>query len=313
MVVGVVVLIAVLVLGVAAFAFLTYRQVGRVDVQLHGAPADATTYLLVGTDTREGLSPAEQRGLGSPDEVPGERADLIMVLQIPDHGRPRVASFPRDLEVIDDQGHLTRLGLVYERGPQHLVDTLCQRFGIGVNRLVVTRFSGFENLVNTIGGIDLDLAHPFRDAVSGSNLPQGRVHLDGAAALAYVRARHAELDTIYGWLPEPDSALRRGSRAREVLRAIAAELPKPTDPVRYARAAWAAAEAVSVDGGQHVNQLRELPGALQDIDGAREITIPVHLTDGPVPLASLGTGAPAALRRLAGPPGAGGCAAHGPN
>ncbi len=269
------------------FAVLTYRQVGRLDVHLHGAPAGATTYLLVGTDTRADSAPPTNEASVPRARCPANGLTSSWSCRCPTTDDRRVASIPRDLGVVDDEGSPTRLALTYEHGPQHLVDTLCRSLGIGVDRLVVTRFAGFADLVDTIGGIDLVLAAPFRDTVSGSNLPQGRVHLDGAAALAYVRARHAEILTGYGWLHEPDSALRRGDRAREVLRAIVSEVPSATDPLGTPEPPGPAQERSRWTTGNTWESSANFPVPCREMDRAREITIPVRLIDGPVPLASL--------------------------
>ena len=81
--------------GVPAYA---WTQIARVDAAPSGQrPADqpGKTFLLVGSDSRAGLSKAEQRRLGT-GSTGGQRTDTIMLVYVPPGGKSALISVPRD-------------------------------------------------------------------------------------------------------------------------------------------------------------------------------------------------------------------------
>jgi LCP family protein required for cell wall assembly len=144
------------------------------------------------------------------------RADAIVVLGVNFGDRnAQLLSIPRDLWVpLPDLPQVpeARLNAAYHYGefyqvpgggPAELSATLATTFGLRIDRFVVVSFSAFEQAVDTIGGIDVNIPralrdekYPLRDG-SGTiviDFPAGRVHLDGATALIYARIRHDSSD-----------------------------------------------------------------------------------------------------------------------
>ena len=142
------------------------------------------------------------------------------------------------------------------------------------------------------------MATPQRDTVLGFDYGAGAHHLDGASALTYVRVRHLEELQDGTWRPDPESALGRGGRARSVLGQIGADAPSLSDPLGFARFAWAASGAVTVDEGSGLGDLRGLEDALRSIGDADELELPVTFRDGAVPVAKLLADAVPVLERL---------------
>lgn len=300
--------IVVVLVVPATFALLAWNRIDRVDVDLAGSPAGGTTYLLVGSDSRAGVtSDADRASFGDATSVPGERADLVLLVRVPDDGgRPRVLAVPRDLLVFVTAQGIGRLGPTLNDGPQALTDSLCRTLGIGVDHYASIRFQSFAHLVDLVGGVDVSMATPQRDTALGFDYGAGEHHLGGSDALTYVRVRHLEELRGGTWHADPESALGRGDRARTVLGQIGADAPRPSDPLGFARFAWAVSGAVTVDDGSGVGDLRGLEDALRSIGHARELELPVTFRDGKVPVAKLLPRAVSVLDRLQPP------ASHGP-
>jgi LCP family protein required for cell wall assembly len=243
------------------------------------------------------LSNEQTRAFGKP---PGARADIIMVVRTFDDGRPpAVMSIPRDLLVPGIvPGTEDRLALRWLRGPQHLVDTLCSALGLGVDHLVAVDMAGFVELVDALGGIDLQFDERVRDTVIAFEAPAGREHLDGERALQLVRARHLERPTpFYVWEPLPNS---RAENAERVLTTVMSKAKPGLNPWRNHRIAWSGSDALSVDDGTGVRDLWHLASALRRFDPASS---PVEFAatlrdDARKPMARIAPGASAALDRV---------------
>jgi LCP family protein required for cell wall assembly len=171
--------------------------------------------LLLGSDTRAGLTPEEQAAFGSPQTVGGERSDTIILLHIdPRRERAVVVHFPRDLRVeIPDHG-TDKINAAYEYGgPRLVVRTVRQYTGLPIHNYMEIDLAGFQELVDTLGGVRLCVDRPLHDELAGLDIDRSGCHtLDGAEALAFVRARNIEGDTI------PDFS--RIARQQQFIRAM---------------------------------------------------------------------------------------------
>ena len=76
-----------------------------------------------------------------------------------------------------------------EAGRKAAVDTVEQLTGVHIDHFAEVNLDGFYELANVLGGVEVCLKHPVKDANSGANFPAGYQHLDGAQALAFVRQR----------------------------------------------------------------------------------------------------------------------------
>lgn len=195
--------------------------------------------LVVGNDSREGLTPEELEALGT-EQVAGNRPDTVLLLALRG-GRAAMLSFPRDLLVTHCDGQRGRLNASYATGgPSCLVQTVTETSGIPVTHYVEVNFLGFIDLVDALGGVELFLDEPITDQAAGVDLPAGCVELDGREAIGFVRARHGSSD------------LDRVARQQRFLGEIADELMAPTtllNPVRLFRVAGASGRAVTADEG----------------------------------------------------------------
>ncbi|MFC4603529.1 LCP family protein [Rhodococcus kronopolitis] len=211
------------------------------DVIDPGGQYGDETYLIVGTDTRAGVN--SNLGAGSVADAEGARSDTVILVNIPaDRSRVVAVSFPRDLAIVrpscqawdNDKGQYTneinpgadndKLNSAYALGgPKCLVKVIQKLSGMKIGHFIGMDFSGFETIVNQIGGVEVCTTTPLIDDELGAVLPNaGRQTVDGATALNYVRARkvEAEGNGDYGRIKRQQiflSSLLRSSLSNKVL------------------------------------------------------------------------------------------------
>jgi len=202
-------LVGVLVAG-SLVLYAKYRSfwdsIRRVDVAgLLGAQppkyTNAENILLLGSDTR-----ANQHGVGGSAAVnPGQRSDTLMLLHIsPDHHKVTVVSIPREVMVPilacppsdgtsgqpaqPGELELINAALAYG-GPACTWKTFEAVTQIHVDHFIQLDFTGFEKIIDDIGGVKICLPFAINDPQSGLNLPKGLHHVFGREALAFWRIR----------------------------------------------------------------------------------------------------------------------------
>lgn len=179
-----------------------------------------TNILLIGNDSREN----------------GEdgRSDAMILLSISNKTKKiYMTSLLRDMYVEIPGYKDNRLNAAYSYGgAELLMETIEQNFDIHISRYVLVNFEAFANLVDAVGGVDLELTGKEVEYVNGylveynillgrpegtdyfDDLSGGMVHLNGAQALAYCRNRY--IGTDFG----------RTERQRKVLTEVIHKLPK---------------------------------------------------------------------------------------
>jgi LCP family protein required for cell wall assembly len=128
----------------------------------------------------------------APDSSFTGRSDTIILMQV-DPLKPdvRMLSIPRDLWVPIQGVGENRINTAHffaeasqkGSGPQAAIQTVEANFGVSIPYYARVRFEGFKDVVDAMGGIDINLTKPM------GGLPVGRHHLDGAQALAFARDR----------------------------------------------------------------------------------------------------------------------------
>ncbi|WP_313968961.1 LCP family protein [uncultured Rothia sp.] len=144
--------------------------------------------LLLGSDTRTGADAAL---------VSGSRADTIMLMHIPADGKGvYIISIMRDTWV-DIPGYGTaKVNAALNYGGVSLqVATIENLVGVKIDHVAEIEFEGFKALVNSVGGVDVQV--PFNFDINAWSFKQGMQHMDGGAALAFVRARYQFADGDY--------------------------------------------------------------------------------------------------------------------
>jgi polyisoprenyl-teichoic acid--peptidoglycan teichoic acid transferase len=195
--------------------------------------SEATSVLLIGTDS---APTRERRGLRHSDS-------MMLVTTDPEHNRISYLSIPRDLRVqVPDHG-FDKINVAYQiGGPRLAVRTVRSYTGLPVNHIVIVDFARFEELIDALGGVTVDVPKPvlsnrfdcpFKTAAQCSNwegwrFKKGRHELDGHRALVYSRIRENRLDPA-------DNDLSRAERQQDVLQALTHEL---TSVGTLARLPW---------------------------------------------------------------------------
>ncbi|MGA4508346.1 LCP family protein [Propionibacteriaceae bacterium G1746] len=173
--------------------------------------------LLVGSDSRENLTPEQQAKYGT-GTTEGARTDTILMLFIPETGKPALISLPRD-SYVPIPGHgRNKLNAAYAfGGPKLLVQTVEQVTGVRVDEYLQVGMVGFAEMVDAVGGIEVCLDKPMKDKDSHADFPAGCQQFDGVDALAYVRMRKAD----------PTGDIGRMARQREVIGKVADKALSP--------------------------------------------------------------------------------------
>jgi LCP family protein required for cell wall assembly len=198
----------------------------------------ACNYLLMGSDSRAGLTPEEQQQFGNEGDVGGdERADTVMLVHAdPDKGKAVILSFPRDLWVqIPDVGwgklNSAFAGGLEGGGPTRMAETIANLTGLTIDHFLYVDFNGFQDVVDTIGGVEMCppsyLANAdgrIVDAYSSLDIAPGCQRMDGPTALAFVRSRHLPCDNI------PDFS--RIGRQQQFFRALITQMLRPSQILR---------------------------------------------------------------------------------
>jgi LCP family protein required for cell wall assembly len=181
----------------------------------------AENYLLVGSDSREGVdgSSVDAGVIGGVDDVGGRRSDTIMILRQERNGGAGLMSIPRDLWVdIAGTDRSNRINAAYNEGPERLAATVSQSLGIPIHHYVEVDFVGFKQIIDELGGIELCVGYAARDTRSGLSIQPGCQRLDGVQALAFARSRYYEQWDGERWVLDPRADLGRIERQQFFIR-----------------------------------------------------------------------------------------------
>jgi LCP family protein required for cell wall assembly len=272
-VLGVLLLVIIVwLVGVPAYA---WSQVDRVDAAPAGQrPGDqpGQTFLLVGSDSREGLSKAERKRLGTGSSG-GQRTDTIMIVYAPPGGRPALISIPRD-SYLPIPGHgSNKINSAYAfGGPELLTETVEQNTGLRIDGYLEIGFGGFVSIIDALGGIEMCLPRAIKDRDAHLDLPKGCQTLDGVNALGYVRMRKADARGDLG----------RVERQREMLAAIAKKGASPAsvlNPVRYWNLCNASTRAIKIGEDTSLLQVITLGLAMRRVSGGDGLTLTVPVSN----------------------------------
>ncbi|MEU3724204.1 LCP family protein [Streptomyces sp. NPDC031705] len=241
-----------------------------------------TNVLVVGVDSRAGLSAAEKRRL----HVGGKGCnctDVMMLVHLSEDGRrASVVSIPRDSYVQYPLPGPPRFGKIngaYAIGAGPLtVRTVEQVTGLHVDHYLETGFTGFEQTVDNLGGATVCTDKPLLDEGSGLDITAGVHHTDGNQTLRYVRARHVNRPGDLG-------RVRRQQRTvNELLARLSAE-GALADPLRAARTARTLLKTVRTGPATGLEDLVRIGWTLGRLRAERTefATVPIRVFDHRVP------------------------------
>lgn len=231
------------------------RSLNRIDAlaDYPGRPGDTpgTNWLLVGSDSRVGLTPDQEQSLATGGDVGNARTDTIILVHIPKSGATTMVSIPRD-SYVDIPGYgEDKINAAFAfGGPQLLVQTVELSTNLHIDHYAEIGFGGFAGVVDAIGGIKLCIEEPIDDPLAGINLPAGCQNLTGPEALGFVRSRATAL-----------ADLQRANNQRMFSSALAAKAASPAtllNPFRAVPLTTRTADALTVDNGDHLWNLAAL-------------------------------------------------------
>ncbi|MDX3521243.1 LCP family protein [Streptomyces scabiei] len=234
---------------------------------------EGTNYLIVGSDSREGLSADQKKELhtGSAD---GKRTDSMMILHTGSNG-PTLVSLPRDSNVtiptfvgsesgktFKGTGRQVKLNAAYaEDGPELLVRTVEANTGLHIDHYVEIGFAGFANIVDAVGGVEIDIPKGgLKDTKSGANFEAGKQTLNGEQSLAFVRTRYA--------LARSD--LDRTKNQQKFLAALASQTATPStilNPFKLYPTMSAGLDTLIVDKDMSLFDLADMFWAMKGVTG----------------------------------------------
>ena len=212
-------LAAATLIGYARYRFEQIPRYGDITLA-SAATGEPQNFLLVGSDSREDLDDdaADAGAFFDGTEPGGQRSDTVLVARVePDAERVKLLSIPRDLWLpIAGTGSEDRINTAYSDGRQTLIDTIQESLGIPINHYIEVDFSGFQRLVEAIGGVPMWFDTAMRDQHTGLVINgEGCVNLDGEQALALARSRSLEYVEDGGWHTDPTGDLGRITRQQQ--------------------------------------------------------------------------------------------------
>lgn len=260
--------------GMVAYVDSTLQRTPALaDYAGRPAQSQGTNWLLVGSDSREGLDESQREELSAGDAA-GRRTDTMMIVHIPSTGgQPALISLPRDSYVnIPGEGK-TKLNSAFSiGGPKLLAQTVEANTGLRMDHYAEIGLGGFSDLVSAVGGVDMCLDKPMNDPKAGVNLPPGCQELDGPQALGFVRARYS-LD---------GGDMERAANQRKLLGALVKKGTSPAtllNPFRMFPLSNAASKTFLVNEGDHVWHLFWLAMAMGDVTSGQGVTTAVPFGD----------------------------------
>jgi LCP family protein required for cell wall assembly len=203
---------------------------------------DAMNFLLLGSDSRD------------PDNKDGSRSDTIIVLHLDkNHSKAQMVSIPRDTWVFIPKSPNGKYGNTNAKinaafawgGVPLMVQTVEKFTGVRLDHVVMVDFSGFKEIVDALGGVEINVEQTFTSNYSLNpdhkrHFEKGLQTMDGGAALDYARERHAFKDGDFA----------RIRHQQQVIKAIlnkAASGGTLSNPARLNSFLHATADAVAVD------------------------------------------------------------------
>jgi LCP family protein required for cell wall assembly len=247
--------------------------------------SSAVNYLIVGSDTREGLSREEIKRLkvGGTDVAAGKRSDTMLLIHISKkRDKAAIISIPRDSYALipehnNSQGKLipaaySKINSAYNwGGAPLLIETLENMSDLRIDHYVEVNFVGFVRMVDALGGVEICTKKDIDDPKSHLTLPAGTHVLDGIDSLKFVRTR------VFDGLGDLGRMKRQQEFAGAMLRK-ATSAGVLLNPVKMVDFINSALDSVVTDEGLSQGDLLTLGKQLRNLSASnvRTLTIPLQ-------------------------------------
>ena len=274
-------LIVLIVLAMVGFWLYADHALHRVDAigdyPSRPAAGAGTNWLIVGSDSRQGLSStqANQLHTGTEQAVSGSRTDTIMLLHLPGNDtKPTMVSLLRDSYVAIPGHDKSKINAAFAiGGRQLLVRTVEANTGLRIDHYAEIGLGGFANVVGDVGGVRMCLDQEVHDDYAGINLPAGCQTLNGPNALGYVRSRHAFATSDYA----------RTEHQRQFIGALAGKIISPgvlLNPFRSIPTILDLPKAFTVDHGDGLWDLLTLARHVRHFSNVTSTAVPIGGSSG---------------------------------
>ncbi len=247
--------------------------------------SSAVNYLIVGSDTREGLSREEIKRLrvGGTDVAAGKRSDTMLLIHISKkRDKAAIISIPRDSYALipehnNSQGKVipaaySKINSAYNwGGAPLLIETLESMSDLRIDHYVELNFVGFVRMVDALGGVEICTKKDIDDPKSHLTLPAGTHVLDGVDSLKFVRTR------VFDGLGDLGRMKRQQEFAGAMLRK-ATSAGVLLNPVKMVDFINSALDSVVTDEGLSQGDLLTLGKQLRNLSASnvRTLTIPLQ-------------------------------------
>ncbi|MGW0336846.1 LCP family protein [Streptomyces sp. NPDC003011] len=249
------------------------REVDLAKVIDRPETGEGTNYLIVGSDSRAGMSAEEKKKLHT-GSAEGKRTDSVMILHV-GSGGDTLISLPRDSDVeiptftgsesgktYQGTGRHVKLNAAYaEDGPELLVRTVEYNTGLHIDHYVEIGFAGFANIVDAVGGVEIEIPKGgMKDTKSGADFEAGKQTLNGEQSLAFVRTRYALAN----------SDLDRTKNQQKFLAALANQVATPgtvLNPFKLYPTMGAGLDSLIVDKDMGLYDLASMFWAMKSVNG----------------------------------------------
>ena len=247
------------------------------------ADTAGTNWLLAGSDSREGLSKAEQKQLHTGKDGGNQRTDTLMLIHIDENGKPTLVSLPRDsyvkipahiaLDGSSVEDRKNKINTAYGKGGAPLlVETIELNTGLHIDHYMEVGFKGIRDITDAVGGVNMCIAEDVKDKNSGLNLKAGCQALEGKDALAYVRMRYAD----------PKGDLGRVERQQQFLSSVMKKVATPTvllNPIAMWKLVDAGTASVNVGSEDSVRDVAKLAIAMRALSNGKGTLTTVPISD----------------------------------
>lgn len=259
----------------------------NVLVSYEGRPpaGKGTNWLIVGSDSRQGLTDAQEDSLHT-GSAQGKRSDSMMLLHVGDNGNT-LMSIPRDSWVqipahpnTNGNGKtvpatVTKINAAFNTGGGPLlVQTVEHNTGLRIDHYAEIGFAGFVGIVDSVGGVDMCIDKAVSDRDSGLDIKAGCQTLSGKESLAFVRQRHQMADQDLG----------RMRNQQKFLSALANQAASPAtvlNPFTFYPMVSSGLGTLIVDDDAGLGDLGSLFLAMKSVSGGegRSMTVPIANPD----------------------------------
>jgi len=273
-----IVLIVLAMVGLWLYADHALHRVDAIgDYPSRPAAGAGTNWLIVGSDSRQGLSGTQANRLhtGTEQEASGSRTDSIVLLHLPGNGtKPTMVSLLRDSYVTIPGHDKSKINAAFAfGGPQLLVRTVEENTGLRIDHYAEIGLGGFANVVDDVGGVRMCLDQAVHDDYAGINLRGGCQTLNGTNALGYVRSRHAFAASDYA----------RTEHQRQFIGALAGKITSPgvlLNPFRSIPTILDLPKALTIDHGDGLWDLVTLARHVRHFSNVTSTAVPIGGSNG---------------------------------